>query len=122
MPDKIETEDSKLIYDISNLIQNNKKALSWENKKLTIYVDVNSKDIMNKFANPICLTEEGNYCLELFGEKLKYHYRRVFKTAMLKDFERKRKMMDLLTGDEKLDLVFKPFKDNTFYEYINRID
>ena len=41
---------------------------------------------------------------------------------MLKDFERKRKMMDLLTGDEKLDLVFKPFKDNTFYEYINRID
>lgn len=122
LPDKIETEDSKLIYDISNLIQNNKKALSWENKKLTIYVDVNSKDIMNKFANPICLTEEGNYCLELFGEKLKYHYRRVFKTAMLKDFERKRKMMDLLTGDEKLDLVFKPFKDNTFYEYINRID
>lgn len=122
LPDKIETEDSKLIYDISNLIQNNKKALSWENKKLTIYVDVNSKDIMNKFADPICLTEEGNYCLELFGEKLKYHYRRVFKTAMLKDFERKRKMMDLLTGDEKLDLVFKPFKDNTFYEYINRID
>lgn len=122
LPEKIETEDSKLIYDISNLIRNNKKAATWENKKLTICVGINPIDIMNKFDNPICLAEEGDYCLELFGEKLKYHYRRVFKSAKLKDFERKCQIMNLLTDDEKLDLVFMPYKDNTFYEYIDRID
>ena len=122
LPEKIETEDSKLIYDISNLIQNNKKTLSWESRKLTINVGVESKDTMNKFTNPISLIEEGNCCLELFGEELKYHYRRVFKSAMLTDFERKCQMMNLLVDNEKLDLVFKPFKDNTFFEYINKID
>ena len=111
-----------MIYDISNLIRNNKKAATWENKKLTICVGINPIDIMNKFDNPICLAEEGDYCLELFGEKLKYHYRRVFKSAKLKDFERKCQIMNLLTDDEKLDLVFMPYKDNTFYEYIDRID
>jgi hypothetical protein len=41
---------------------------------------------------------------------------------MLTDFERKCQMMNLLVDNEKLDLVFKPFKDNTFFEYINKID
>lgn len=50
------------------------------------------------------------------------YYRRVFKSAKLKDFERKCQIMNLLTDDEKLDLVFMPYKDNTFYEYIDRID
>ncbi len=122
LPKKFRKEDSKLIYGISNLIQNNKKALSWQSRKLTINVGVESKDTMNKFTNPISLIEEGNCCLELFGQELKYHYRRVFKSAMLTDFERKCQMMNLLADDERLDLVFKPFKDNTFFEYINRID
>lgn len=122
LPEKIEVNQSKIIFSLSELIKNNKKSISWKSTELTIQFGSLAKNNILDFSEPVSFLADGENNVELFGQILRFSHRRVYKSAIMRDYERKSKMIQLLEGDETIPVKFDPGEDDAYYDIIQRID
>lgn len=122
LPEKIEVNQSKIIFSLSELIKNNNKSISWKGTELTIQFGSLAKNNISDFSEPVSFLADGENNVELFGQILKFRHRRVYKTARMRDYERISQMIHLLKGDETIPVKFDPGEDDTYYDIIQRID
>lgn len=122
IPDIITQDDSKIIFTLSDLIKSKDSNKSWKNSTLSIRVESSVKQSFVDFEKPIQLVIDGEGNVELFGQILRFSHRRVYKTAIMRDYERKSQMIQLLEGDETIPVKFDPGEDDTYYDLIQRID
>lgn len=122
LPEKIEVNQSKIIFSLSELIKNNKKSISWKSTELTIKFGSLAKNNILDFSEPVSFLADGENNVELFGQILRFSHRRVYKSAIMRDYERKSKMIQLLEGDETIPVKFDPGEDDAYYDIIQRID
>lgn len=122
IPDIITQDDSKIIFTLSDLINSKDSNKSWKNSTLSIRVESSVKQSFVDFEKPIQLVIDGEGNVELFGQILKFRHRRVYKSVIMRDYERKSKMIQLLEGDETIPVKFDPGEDDTYYDIIQRID
>ena len=122
LPEKIEVNQSKIIFSLSELIKNNNKSISWKGTELTIQFGSLAKNNISDFSEPISFLADGENNVELFGQILRFSHRRVYKSAIMRDYERKSKMIQLLEGDETIPVKFDPGEDDAYYDIIQRID
>lgn len=122
LPEKIEVNQSKIIFSLSELIKNNKKSISWKSTELTIQFGSLAKNNILDFSEPVSFLADGENNVELFGQILRFSHRRVYKSAIMRDYERKSKMIQLLEGDETIPVKFDPGEDDAYYDIIKRID
>lgn len=122
LPEKIEVNQSKIIFSLSELIKNNKKSISWKSTELTIQFGSLAKNNILDFSEPVSFLADGENNVELFGQILRFSHRRVYKSAIMRDYERKSKMIQLLEGDETIPVKFDPGEDDAYYDIIRRID
>ena len=122
LPEKIEVNQSKIIFSLSELIKNNKKSISWKSTELTIQFGSLAKNNISDFSEPVSFLADGENNVELFGQILRFSHRRVYKSAIMRDYERKSKMIQLLEGDETIPVKFDPGEDDAYYDIIQRID
>lgn len=122
LPEKIEVNQSKIIFSLSELIKNNNKSISWKGTELTIQFGSLAKNNISDFSEPVSFLADGENNVELFGQILRFSHRRVYKSAIMRDYERKSKMIQLLEGDETIPVKFDPGEDDAYYDIIQRID
>ena len=122
LPEKIEVNQSKIIFSLSELIKNNNKSISWKGTELTIQFGSLAKNNISDFSEPVSFLADGENNVELFGQILRFSHRRVYKTARMRDYERISQMIQLLEGDETIPVKFDPGEDDTYYDIIQRID
>lgn len=122
LPEKIEVNQSKIIFSLSELIKNNNKSISWKGTELTIQFGSLAKNNISDFSEPVSFLADGENNVELFGQILRFSHRRVYKSAKMRDYERKSKMIQLLEGDETIPVKFDPGEDDAYYDIIQRID
>lgn len=122
LPEKIEVNQSKIIFSLSELIKNNNKSISWKGTELTIQFGSLAKNNISDFSEPVSFLADGENNVELFGQILRFSHRRVYKSAIMRDYERKSKMIQLLEGDETILVKFDPGEDDAYYDIIQRID
>lgn len=122
LPEKIEVNQSKIIFSLSELIKNNNKSISWKGTELTIQFGSLAKNNISDFSEPVSFLADGENNVELFGQILRFSHRRVYKSAIMRDYERKSKMIQLLEGDETIPVKFDPCEDDAYYDIIQRID
>lgn len=122
LPEKIEVNQSKIIFSLSELIKNNNKSISWKGTELTIQFGSLAKNNISDFSEPVSFLADGENNVELFGQILRFSHRRVYKSAIMRDYERKSKMIQLLEGDETIPVKFDPGEDEAYYDIIQRID
>lgn len=122
LPEKIEVNQSKIIFSLSELIKNNNKSISWKGTELTIQFGSLAKNNILDFSEPVSFLADGENNVELFGQILRFSHRRVYKSAIMRDYERKSKMIQLLEGDETIPVKFDPGEDDAYYDIIQRID
>lgn len=122
LPEKIEVNQSKIIFSLSELIKNNNKSISWKGTELTIQLGSLAKNNISDFSEPVSFLADGENNVELFGQILRFSHRRVYKSAIMRDYERKSKMIQLLEGDETIPVKFDPGEDDAYYDIIQRID
>ena len=122
LPEKIEVNQSKIIFSLSELIKNNKKSISWKSTELTIQFGSLAKNNILDFSEPVSFLADGENNVELFGQILRFSHRRVYKSAIMRDYERKSKMIQLLEGDETIPVKYDPGEDDAYYDIIQRID
>ena len=122
LPEKIEVNQYKIIFSLSELIKNNNKSISWKGTELTIQFGSLAKNNISDFSEPVSFLADGENNVELFGQILRFSHRRVYKSAIMRDYERKSKMIQLLEGDETIPVKFDPGEDDAYYDIIQRID
>lgn len=122
IPDIITQDDSKIIFTLSDLIKSKDSNKSWKKSTLSINVESGVKQSFVDFEKSIQLVIDGEGNVELFGQILRFSHRRVYKTAIMRDYERKSQMIQLLEGDETIPVKFDPGEDDTYYDLIQRID
>lgn len=122
LPEKIEVNQSKIIFSLSELIKNNNKSISWKGTELTVWFGSLAKNNISDFLEPVSFLADGENNVELFGQILRFSHRRVYKSAIMRDYERKSKMIQLLEGDETIPVKFDPGEDDAYYDIIQRID
>lgn len=122
LPEKMEVNQSKIIFSLSELINNNNKPISWKGTELTIRFGSLAKNNISDFSEPVSFLADGENNVELFGQILRFNHRRVYKSVIMRDYERKSKMIQLLEGDETIPVKFDPGEDDTYYDIIQRID
>lgn len=122
LPEKMEVNQSKIIFSLSELIKNNNKSISWKGTELTIRFGSLAKNNISDFSEPVSFLADGENNVELFGQILRFNHRRVYKTARMRDYERISQMIHLLKGDETIPVKFDPGEDDTYYDIIQRID
>lgn len=122
LPEKIEVNQSKIIFSLSELIKNNNKSISWKGTELTIQFGSLAKNNISDFSESVSFLADGENNVELFGQILRFSHRRVYKSAIMRDYERKSKMIQLLEGDETIPVKFDPGEDDAYYDIIQRID
>lgn len=122
LPEKIEVNQSKIIFSLSELIKNNNKSISWKGTELTIQFGSLAKNNISDFSEPVSFLADGENNVELFGQILRFSHRRVYKSAIMRDYERKSKIIQLLEGDETIPVKFDPGEDDAYYDIIQRID
>lgn len=122
LPEKMKVNQSKIIFSLSELIKNNNKSISWKGTELTIQFGSLAKNNISDFSEPVSFLADGENNVELFGQILRFSHRRVYKSAIMRDYERKSKMIQLLEGDETIPVKFDPGEDDAYYDIIQRID
>ena len=122
LPEKIEVNQSKIIFSLSELIKNNNKSISWKGTELTIQFGSLAKNNISDFSESVSFLADGENNVELFGQILRFSHRRVYKSAIMRDYGRKSKMIQLLEGDETIPVKFDPGEDDAYYDIIQRID
>ena len=120
--EKIEVNQSKIIFSLSELIKNNNKSISWKGTVLTIQFGSLAKNNISDFSESVSFLADGENNVELFGQILRFSHRRVYKSAIMRDYGRKSKMIQLLEGDETIPVKFDPGEDDAYYDIIQRID